>query len=137
MDIRHLTDTHAVAPQILPEDMATLAADGFTTVICNRPDEENPPELQSPAMREAAEAAGLSYHYLPVTRPTITADVAAEQASIIASAEGKALAYCASGTRCSMIWSIGKAGEMSADEILDRTSRAGYDLSPMRPLFGG
>ncbi|WP_373353280.1 TIGR01244 family sulfur transferase [Pseudoroseicyclus sp. CXY001] len=137
MDIRPITDRHAVAPQLAPEDFEAIAADGYTTIICNRPDEENPPELQSSAMRAAAEAAGMSYHYLPVTRPTITPEVAAEQAALIEGAEGKALAYCASGTRSSMLWSMGQAGRMPVDEILEKTGRAGYDLSPLRPLLGG
>ena len=137
MDKRPLTETLAVAPQIAPEDMELLAAEGYTTIIANRPDDEIPPELQSAAMRAAAEAAGLSFHYLPATRQTINADMAAEQAALIEGAEGKSLAYCASGTRSSMIWSLGQAGRMSADDIIEATSRAGYDLSPMRPVLGG
>lgn len=59
MDIRELEPGHAVSPQIEPSDLARVAEAGFVTVICNRPDAENPPERQSDAMRAAAEAAGL------------------------------------------------------------------------------
>ena len=48
MDIRQITPTYFVAPQLDPADMAANAAAGITTVICNRPDEEVPPAFQAP-----------------------------------------------------------------------------------------
>jgi uncharacterized protein (TIGR01244 family) len=48
-------------------------------------------------------------------------------------AQGPVLAYCASGTRCSVLWSLVKAGSMPTDEILQATAKAGYDLSGLRP----
>ena len=44
MDIRRLTETYAVSPQITPEDVAAIKAAGFTTIINNRPDGEIPVE---------------------------------------------------------------------------------------------
>ena len=38
--VMHLTDTVSVMGQVLPEEIATLKAEGFTTVMCNRPDHE-------------------------------------------------------------------------------------------------
>ena len=44
MDLKRLTPSLAVAPQVAPADMAALAAAGFTTVIRS---EEHTSELQS------------------------------------------------------------------------------------------
>ncbi len=41
MKIAHVTDTFAVSPQPGPEDMQAIAATGFHTIICNRPDGED------------------------------------------------------------------------------------------------
>lgn len=38
--VKRLTPFIAVAEQLQPTDMGTLAATGFHTVICNRPDNE-------------------------------------------------------------------------------------------------
>ncbi|MEJ6478783.1 MAG: TIGR01244 family phosphatase, partial [Octadecabacter sp.] len=42
-------------------------------------------------------------------------------------------AYCASGTRCSIVWSMAQAGTIAADDIINATANAGYDLAGMRP----
>lgn len=133
MDIRQITPRYAVAPQIDPAEIAEIAAAGFTAIICNRPDEEVPPPYRADAMEQAARAAGLAFHRLPLTHQTMTPDRIAAQRAIIDTTEGKVLAYCASGTRSSVIWSLGQAGVMPIDEIMAATSQAGYDLSGLRP----
>ena len=131
MDIRRITPDYAVSPQIQPEDLPEIAAQGFRTVVCNRPDSENPAELSASVMRIAAEAAGLRFVDNPVTHPTMTPARIALQAEALG--EGPVLAYCASGTRSSVLWSLAQAGRMPADEIIAATARAGYDLSGLRP----
>jgi uncharacterized protein (TIGR01244 family) len=42
------------------------------------------------------------------------------------------LAYCASGTRSSILWSLIQAGQMPTDDILRATQEAGYELGGMR-----
>jgi len=72
MEIRKVDDSFAVVPQMQPDELTALAAEGFTAVICNRPDGEegwpsttfrlqvacshpppSPPSLQSGAARRA------------------------------------------------------------------------------------
>jgi uncharacterized protein (TIGR01244 family) len=133
MDIRHLTPRHAVSPQINPEDIAAVAAAGFVAIICNRPDEEVPPSHQAAVMQQAAQAAGLAFHILPLTHHTMTPDRVAQQRSLIDGATGPVLAYCASGTRCSVVWSLGQAGHLPVEQIMQATAKAGYDLGGLRP----
>jgi uncharacterized protein (TIGR01244 family) len=82
-------------------------------------------------MRAAVEAAGLRFVDNPVTHPSMTAERVAAQAEAMAG--GRTLAYCASGTRSSILWSLAKAGELGADTVIAATARAGYDLQAMRP----
>ncbi|EAQ04767.1 hypothetical protein OB2597_05775 [Pseudooceanicola batsensis HTCC2597] len=134
MDIRQVTPRYSVSPQIAPEDMEAIRAAGFTTVICNRPDAENPPEWQAAAMEKAARDAGLEFVDIPLTHQTMTPENIGRQTEAIEGAAGPVLAYCASGTRCTVIWSLGRAAEgMPADEILATAGKAGYDLSGLRP----
>jgi len=131
-DIRKVTDDYAVAPQISPADLAEAAAQGFKLVINNRPDGEAPGQPDSHTMQEAAEAAGLSYRHIPV-RGGPTPDQVREQAEAVAAAEGPVLAFCRSGTRSIITWSIGQAqsGARTPDELVRLGSAAGYDLSPV------
>ena len=133
MDLRPITEAYAVTPQIEPADMATLAAQGVTTVICNRPDDEVPPPLQAAAMQAAAEAAGLAFVYNPVAPGVLTEAIVEEQAEALAASEGAVVAYCASGNRSTIVWSLGAAGSMPVDEIIARGTKAGYQVEWLRP----
>ena len=135
--VAQLTDRYFVSPQIVPEAMAQLAEQGFSDVICNRPDSEIGPDLHHEVMQKAAEAAGLVFHFHPLVHQQLleTTNVARQKA-LIEGAEGRVLAYCASGNRSSVVWGLGQAGQMPASEIIDRAAGAGYDLNQLRPLLG-
>lgn len=133
MEPRQITPRYFVSPQIDAEDLVAAAKSGFTTVICNRPNGEVPASHQSEAIRAAAIAAGLEFEVLELTHQTMTPENIARQRGIIAASTGPVLAYCASGTRCSVIWALGQAETMSVDDILATTTKAGYDLSGLRP----
>ncbi|WGH78151.1 TIGR01244 family sulfur transferase [Jannaschia ovalis] len=132
MDLRPLDDTTFVAPQLEPEEMAALAAEGVTAVICNRPDAEVPPSHQAAAMQTAAEAAGLAFTFNPVAMPNLTLDAVEEQADAIDGAGGKVVAYCASGTRSAVLWALAMAGRMPPEQILAATEAAGFPLGGLR-----
>jgi uncharacterized protein (TIGR01244 family) len=135
MDIRPLSPDYAVSPQIEPGDLPEIKAAGFAAVICNRPDAEIPPGLHASRIASAAADAGLAFHVLELTHQTMTPENVARQRDLIAQAGGPVLAYCASGTRCSVIWSLGQAGHMPVDDILGATRRAGYQLDQLRPTL--
>lgn len=132
LDLRRLTDTYAVAPQIAPEDLPAIAAAGFTTVIDNRPDGEIPGDLHTEAMRRAAEAAGLAFVANPVIGGALTMENVTAQAAAIQSATGPVLAYCASGNRSSVVWALAHAGKMPTDDLIGIPARFGYQLGHLR-----
>ena len=133
MDIRPLSDRYAVSPQIAPEDVPAIAAAGYTTVICNRPDGENPADLSAEALQAAVEAAGLRFVLNPFNAMTLSLDHVAAQKAAMAEAPGPVLAYCASGNRSSVVWALARAGEAPADELIAAGARHGYKLEGLRP----
>ncbi|WP_296423998.1 TIGR01244 family sulfur transferase [Yoonia sp.] len=133
MDIRQITPDYAVSPQIDPGDIAAIKAAGFTTVICNRPDAEVPPSHHAAVMADAARDAGLTFVVIPVTHQGLNAEIVAAQKHAMDTSAGPVLAYCASGTRSSIVWSLSQATERDADQIIAATAAAGYDLGGLRP----
>ncbi|UWR00816.1 TIGR01244 family phosphatase [Rhodobacteraceae bacterium S2214] len=133
MDIRQITPTYAVSPQIAPDDCAAIADAGFKAIICNRPDMEITPDCQAAAIEAAAKAVGLGFTVLPLTHQTMNAENVAAHRAAIDAAGGPVLAYCASGTRSSIAWSLGLAGDMASDDIIEATGKAGYDLRGLHP----
>lgn len=135
MDIRKLTADLSVAPQIAPQDAPAIAAAGFRTVICNRPDSENPPELHASQLRVALEAKGITFLDLPFDGATMTPQIIVQLRDMIAGADAPVLAYCRTGTRCTNAWALGQAGEMDPDRIIAAASKAGYDVSGLAPYL--
>ncbi len=135
MEIRPITPRYAVSPQITVEDVPAIAAAGFVKVICNRPNSEVPAYMQSDPIGQAVRAAGMEYEVLELTHQTMTPENVALQKTLATNCEGPVLAYCASGTRCSVIWALGQCDQMNADEILDATGKAGYELEQLRPTL--
>lgn len=134
--IRFITPTFAVAPQLTPSDVRDAAARGFTTLINNRPDAEEPDQPTDAAIRAEAQAAGMAYVAVPIdptgpTREKVDAMAAAMEAST-----GPVLAFCRSGTRSTFLWAIARshAGE-SADMLIEQAGVAGYDITPIRPIL--
>jgi uncharacterized protein (TIGR01244 family) len=129
-DFRHITDDLSVAPQISAADVAEAAAQGFTTIINNRPDGEDPAQPPGSEIEAAAKAAGLAYVHIPVRGAPGPAEVEAVR-QVVDAAEGPVLAFCRSGTRSITTWSIGQAmsGAMSRGDLVSLGRQAGYDLS--------
>jgi uncharacterized protein (TIGR01244 family) len=135
MDIRTLSGNYAVSPQISVDDVQAIADSGIKLVICNRPDSEVPPSHQAEVVGAALRDAGLRFEVLPLTHQTMTPENVARQAELVASETGLVLAYCASGTRSSVVWALGQARTRGADEILSDTAAAGYQLDGLRPML--
>ncbi|MDT7836146.1 TIGR01244 family sulfur transferase [Aquabacterium sp. OR-4] len=105
LPIRSVTDQFAVAPQLMPEAMAEVAAAGFKSVVCNRPDfEHGPDQPTSAAVQAAAEAAGLQYRHLPVAGGYQSPEEIAAFKQLLAELPGPVLAFCRSGARAEKLY---------------------------------
>jgi uncharacterized protein (TIGR01244 family) len=133
LDIRPLTDTYAVSPQIEASDLPAIKAAGYTTVIDNRPDGEIPPHLHTATLKAAAEALGLTFVTNPIIGGAMTMDNVTTQGAAIAASSGPVFAYCASGNRSSVVWALSQAGTLPVDDLVGIPARFGYQLDHLRP----
>ena len=133
MDIRKIDETISVAPQLSVDDVAEASRLGFKTLVANRPDRE---EFGQPPMADIEAAArehGLNWVYMPVESGNITDEDVDQFAPMIRDAEKPVLAFCRSGTRCTVLWALSAARESSAEEIFSKARNAGYDISGLAP----
>ena len=104
MTAYRLSETCTVSSQIQPSDVADIAAGGFTTIVCNRPDAE---DLGQPAASDiAAECAAQSvaFHHIPIDRNGLTMDLVEQFRQVLSESEGPVFLYCRSGQRSSVLW---------------------------------
>ncbi|MER9229898.1 TIGR01244 family sulfur transferase [Mesorhizobium sp. M0437] len=106
MEYRQISEDYSVSGQIQPEDVATIKAAGFKSVICNRPDDEQPGQPSADTVKAAVEGAGLAFRYIPVISGQITAEDVEDQAEALDELEGPVFAYCRSGARCTNLYGL-------------------------------
>ncbi len=87
-------------------------------------------------MRNAAEAAGLAFHHIPVSGGEFSQNAIDAFGKVRDQADGKVLAYCRTGTRSITLDALSNVEGQSADELIEQAHKAGYDLSAMRDRFG-
>ncbi|STZ76782.1 TIGR01244 family sulfur transferase [Bergeriella denitrificans] len=105
MAILKISENLYISPQLHESDAQQAAALGIRSVVCNRPDGE---EEGQPAVAEVqawlAQAGIAEFHHQPVVAPSITAEDVARFQALTAQAAQPVLAYCRTGTRCSLLW---------------------------------
>ena len=106
MEYRQISDDYSVSGQIQPQDIAAIKDAGFRSVICNRPDNEQPGQPSAESIKAAAEAAGLAFRYIPVISGQITMDNVEDQAEALNELDGPVFAYCRSGARCTNLYGL-------------------------------
>ena len=138
VDTKRLDDKVHAGGQIGPQDIEALKAEGFTAIVNNRPDGEGGPEQPtSEAVRAAAEAAGLTYSYIPMTTQSLSPETLEAFHAAVQAAPGKVLAHCRSGARSTALWALAEAchNARDVDAVIADAGQAGYDLSQMRPML--
>lgn len=104
MQYRQITEDYSVSPQISVDDVKLIKEAGFKSLICNRPDNEDPGQPGHDEIQKAAEAAGMTFRWIPVISGQMTAQNVEDQATALEELETPVFAYCRSGTRCTNLY---------------------------------
>ena len=128
-----VTQKLAVAPQPKLSDFQEFKRQGFTTVVNNRPDGEEPSQPGSAAEEAAARAAGLGYVHIPVTSTAMTEDDARRLKEAIEQAPGPVVAHCRSGARSFYLWVLPGASDSHTDaELFAKAVELGIEANAAR-----
>ena len=132
-EFRRVNERLSVSPQIGLADVAKAKSLGFETIINNRPDGEAPDQPSGAEIAAAAAAIGVGYVHIPVSGMPTPQQVE-QQRNAIENSGGPVLAFCRSGNRCMVTWSIGErlAGR-DRDELIRIGADLGYDLARVLP----
>lgn len=129
--MKRLSDELTVSPQLPIEAIDEVAKEGFKTIICNRPDNEDPGQPSFAEIAARAESNGMKAIFQPVASGNVSDADADAFAANLEAAEKPVFAYCRSGTRCTILWSLASSGSLPVQDIIKSASDAGYDMSPL------
>ena len=111
MEFRTVTDDYAVSGQIDPADIEAIKGAGFKSIVCHRPDDEQPGQPSAAAVGEAAAKAGLGFRHIPIRSGEQVPDGAvSEMRQALDELEGPVFAYCRSGARSTNIFTMATYG---------------------------
>lgn len=106
MTVTKIDDRLSVRPQVLPHEVADLAAAGFKGIINNRPDKEAPDQPSSEEIEAEAKRHGLSYWHIPVVPGQATEADARAFAEALSQANGPVIAFCRTGNRATSLFKL-------------------------------
>ncbi len=133
---RKVNDRFYASPQIAVEDIAQAAQLGVRLVINNRPEGESDDQTPGPVIEQAVREAGMDYVAIPVTNAGFSETQVSAMTQALAHAQGPVLAYCRSGTRSTLLWSLAEASRgRNPQKLASQAAGAGYDISPVRAMI--
>lgn len=137
VQVTEINDMLSVAGQIELADIAELAGAGYATIINNRPDHEEPAQLDHDSAAAEAARAKLGYQYQPVTTGSIDRQVVTHFYNTVLRGPHPVLAHCRSGTRCYLLWSAARVlfEHQSALALVAEAATKGYDLRVLPTLI--
>lgn len=130
MDIQKLTDKLSVTPQPELNELGKIAELGFKSLICNRPDGESADQPSFAEVEAAAKEVGIVARHIPIAPGKAGDSDAALFGEALEEMEGPVLAFCRTGTRSTVLWSLSQGSKgMPVDAIVATAAKAGYDMS--------
>jgi uncharacterized protein (TIGR01244 family) len=130
-ELKSAGDDFCYAAQISVADVETIAAAGFRSIICNRPDSEDG-AVASAAIQAAAQARGIKFVYLPVLFSTLGSADGRAFGELLRQLPAPILAYCRTGRRCAALWAFARVEELGVDQTLVLARHSGNDLEEIR-----
>ena len=97
-DIRQITEEYSVTGQISAEDLPALKQAGFRSIVCNRPDQEQPGQPTFDSIRSAAADLGMEARHVPV------GEAVTQMVDALEEMDKPMLGYCRSGARSTVIY---------------------------------
>jgi len=107
LKFRKLDDDFAVAGQIVATDLPKIAEAGFKTIVCARPDHEEPGQPGFAEIEKAARAAGLKAVYIPVSGMVGEGQLIRMEKAL-KELPAPMFGYCRSGARAGSLYSAAK-----------------------------
>jgi uncharacterized protein (TIGR01244 family) len=103
MNIRPINSEYAVTPQIGVEDLDEIRNLGFKSIVCHRPDDEDPGQPNFSEIAARAAELGIETRHIPVVGQP-GADAVGEMVDALDHLPKPMLGYCRSGNRSTIIY---------------------------------
>jgi uncharacterized protein (TIGR01244 family) len=131
-----INDELSVCGQISLKDIGTFAHDGYATILNNRPDNEEPGQLDHNTAATEAGKHGIAYQYQPIVTSAISLRDVTEFQKLLQHKDKPILAHCRSGTRCYLVYALTRTLFEGASplKLVAEAAAKGYDIRALPML---
>lgn len=130
-----ISDGVYITSQLDPNAIPSLKRRGIRTVVDIRPDGEDEGQPPATVIEHAANAADVSFYYIPVPHETIPETAVDALSAALSATRPPTVLYCRTGRRAVRLFALAEAtrndGPMT-DSILQMVSRAGFSADDLR-----
>lgn len=112
MTFKQLAPGFSVSAQLTLDDVHEAVAQGFKSIICNRPDDEESGQSNADKIEEASNRLGMAFAHVPAISGAVKPEDAQAMARAMADLPSPILAYCRSGARSTKLFEM--VGAMSS-----------------------
>lgn len=109
MNFRKVDGGFAISGQIAPAQMKAVADAGFKSILCARPDNEDPGQPSFSEISREAAKYGIKSVHIPISGG-VSGQAAAQMASALGDLPKPMLGYCRSGTRAGNLYAMARQG---------------------------
>ena len=127
--IVYLTTEFAIGPQPSIDDLDTIRAAGFASLLNLRPDDEQGEYLGSQEAKASANAAGLTYAHSPAENHALFETETIDQFEhALMALPSPIFSHCKTGTRTAILWALVAARHRSVEDVITTLRKAGQEL---------
>lgn len=134
MAIEKLADYLYISGQLNQHFIKQIEQYEIKTVICNRPDNEEPNQPNFETIKEWLQNTSVEkIVYLPVALDNLTDSTLAKFQETIAQSPAPILAYCRTGTRSTVMWVLNQVKKgVDIHSLIKAAELANVNLEPFR-----
>lgn len=103
MNIREINDEYSVSPQIALDDLEKIRELGFKSIVCHRPDDEDPGQPDFAQIAARAKELGIETAHIPVVGQP-TGEAVRAMVDALDELPKPMLGYCRSGNRSTIVY---------------------------------
>lgn len=104
MQARPITKDYAVYGQITVEDLPLIKEAGFRSIVCHRPDNEQPDQPSFESIKAVAAGLGIEMRHIPIGPTGVTTEAVRNMVDALDEMDMPMLGYCRSGARSTAVF---------------------------------
>lgn len=104
MDLRKVDDSYSVTGQITSDDLSAIQSMGFKSIVCHRPDDEEPGQPSYQAIEAEARALGIEMRHIPIGKTGVGHEQVQAMVDALDELDRPMLGYCRSGARSTAVY---------------------------------